>query len=404
MSQFAPQVFKARWLLPVEGEPIDGGAITVQNGRILAVGAHEPGTPAQDLGDVAILPGLVNAHTHLEFSDLETPLGERGMSLPDWIRLVIARRLRDSSLERAERASARGLEESQTCGVVALGEIATSGWAADAQPPGDVTAFLELIGISSERSAERLAAAEQFLSPADRKFRPGLSPHAPYSVHPDLLAGAIALAKWHNAPLAMHLAESREELELLRTGGGPFRTLLEDLNVWNPAGFRPGSRPLEFLEQLAQAPRSLVIHGNYLDREELAYAAAHRDTMSVVYCPRTHDFFGHSPYPLAEMVVSGVAVALGTDSRGSNPNLSLWEELQFVAARHPSVSPRRMLELGTLAGARALGIDCDLGSLVPGKRADFIAVDLPDQGLGDPYETIFAAARSSVVHCLHTRS
>jgi cytosine/adenosine deaminase-related metal-dependent hydrolase len=145
---------------------------------------------------------------------------------------------------------------------------------------------------------------------------------------------------------------------------------------------------LEYLCLLSAAERVLVIHGNYLNRTELAFLAERAGRMSVVYCPRTHDYFRHAPYPLAEMLSRGVALALGTDSRASNPDLSLFEEMRFAARSHPAVSPKQILELGTIAGARALGIDGEAGSLTAGKRADLAIVALPDRDAADPHELL----------------
>jgi aminodeoxyfutalosine deaminase len=130
-----------------------------------------------------------------------------------------------------------------------------------------------------------------------------------------------------------------------------------------------GSRPLDYLRELTTAHHALVIHGNYLAAHEIEFLASHRDRMSLVYCPRTHSYFGHEPYPLAQMLAARVRVAVGTDSRASNPDLSLWKDLQHIARHHPSVAPEAILQMGTLAGAEALGLDHELGSITPGKRA-----------------------------------
>ncbi len=142
-------------------------------------------------------------------------------------------------------------------------------------------------------------------------------------------------------PVAMHLAESREELDLLRDGTGPFQDLLDERSMWDPQAIPLGSRPLDYLRMLADAPRALVIHGNYLDDEELAFLGANRERMSLVYCPRTHAYFFHPPYPLGRALAAGVHVALGTDSRASNPDLSLLEEMRFVCAPILQLAPPR---------------------------------------------------------------
>jgi cytosine/adenosine deaminase-related metal-dependent hydrolase len=196
----------------------------------------------------------------------------------------------------------------------------------------------------------------------------------------------------------MHLAESREELELLQSGGGPFRTLLEGLAAWDTTAMRPESRPLDYLRHLALANRALVIHGNYLDDEEIAFLGAHRDRMAVVYCPRTHDWFAHNAYPLEKMLASGAMVALGTDGRGSSPDLSLLEEMRFAARRHPAIGLDKILRMGTIDGARALGQEAAVGSIAPGKQADLAIVALPDRATADPCQLLFDSAEP-VVAC-----
>jgi cytosine/adenosine deaminase-related metal-dependent hydrolase len=127
---------------------------------------------------------------------------------------------------------------------------------------------------------------------------------------------------------------------------------------------------------LADAPRALIIHGNYLQDDELKFLAASRERMSLVYCPRTHAYFQHSPYPLEKAIATGVRVALGTDSRASNPDLSLLAELQFLAKNYAATPPADILNFGTLAGAEALGCDSSVGSLTPGKLAHMIALPI----------------------------
>ena len=384
---------RGRFVFPVSSPPIANGVVTIRGDTIVGVGTEPLGCPVQDLGNVAILPGLVNAHTHLEFSDLPRPLGTPGMALPDWIRQVIA--YRRAAASDVVLAVQRGLRESLLAGTTGLGEIATTDWRRDPSIAGNVmpwvTMFFESIGPTRDRLATAAVAAEQFLSAsvADTQILPGLSPHAPYTVHTELLTALVGLSQKFKVPLSMHLAESREELELLHSGGGPFRDLLADLNSWNahPSARHPNI--LEYLRQLAEAPRALVVHGNYLDAKEMEFIAAHAARMAVVYCPRTHHFFGHDPYPLAQMLKLGIPVALGTDSRASNPDLDLLAEMRHVAEHHPEVRPSTVLELGTLGGARALGIENLAGSLQVGKRADLAILSLADSSAHDPHEMLF---------------
>ena len=396
VSRVARDAFslRARWVFPVSSPPLDGGLVTIAAGRIVAVGENLSGRPPIDLGNVAILPGLVNAHTHLEFSDLTAPLGEPGTPLPDWIRQVIAwRRQRGpataSSIER-------GLAEVVGSGTTALGEIRTgAALPAGFDLPLALTEFREVIALDPTRFDAIVGDVNAWLAePTDSGHRVrGLSPHAPYTVHPELFGRLVESAARHRAPLAMHLAESREELELLATGRGAFRELLEGAGVWNPSAFATPRRPLDYLPALATAPRALVVHGNYLADDEIEFLAAHRDRLSVVYCPRTHAFFGHDRYPLAKMLAAGVRVALGTDSRASNPDLSLWAELQHVAAAFPELPPARVLALATRAGAEALGLPA-AGVLAAGHEANLSIVTLPEgeTSPADPHLSLWHSA------------
>ncbi len=139
-----------------------------------------------------------------------------------------------------------------------------------------------------------------------------------------------------------------------------------------------------------------MIHGNYLDGDEIDFLAAHADRMSVIYCPRTHAFFRHAPYPLAKLLAAGANVALGTDSRASNPDLSILSELQFAAAQHLNVPPEMLLRLITAAAAKALGRKSEIGTLTPGKFADLAIVVLPQRHAADPHEHLLDPACQAV--------
>jgi cytosine/adenosine deaminase-related metal-dependent hydrolase len=358
--------------------------LTIDGEHILSVGpASEATGTVHDLGEVALLPAFVNAHTHLEFSHLERPLGQPGMRLIDWLPLAIAER--QNRGHDAARSIALGVHESSLAGTAAVGEIATAeATAYHGDYPLQLTTFLEVIGFSRARADSAFAAVEDRLGNSlAAGHTVGLSPHAPYTVSPALLDKLMQLARQHSLPVAMHLAESAEELDLLSTGTGPFRDLLEARSMWDPVAIPIDSTPLDYLQRLALASRALVIHGNYLDADEHEFLATHADHMTLVYCPRTHAYFNHPPYPLAAALKAGVNVALGTDSRASNPDLNLLAELRHVAHAHPAVSPDEILAMGTLAAARALGRELECGSLTPRKLANFVALPMPGDSLAD---------------------
>jgi aminodeoxyfutalosine deaminase len=188
----------------------------------------------------------------------------------------------------------------------------------------------------------------------------------------------------------MHLAETREELELLASGTGPLAELFTEWGLWKPGQRAAFRTPLEVLQQLADLPRVLLIHGNYLTPEELDFLAG-KNQFSVIYCPRTHSYFQHDAYPLAELLERGIRVALGTDSRASNPDLSLLEEVRHAARLHPQVAPSSLIEMATRHGAEALGLGDSSGTLAPGRQAAFCVLRIPP-GIRDPFEVVLASA------------
>ncbi len=351
---------------------------TARSRRLAA--ARPAGVEVQDLGDVLLLPGLVNAHSHLEFSSLKKRLGKPGISLPEWIRLIIAQR---PTSRQVDKAVAAGLQESVKAGVTTIADtcrIASTAYADGAVSPRMVL-MQEAIGFSQARAASTLTATKAGLDDLlDAARRPdgrvslGVSPHAPYTVSPQLIRELVSLASERKLPVALHLAESPEELELLTSGTGPFQQLLEERSMWDPWSVSRGATPQDYLRMLNLAPHALVIHGNYLDHAALAMMGRHSDSMSLVYCPRTHTFFKHKEYPLVEALSLGVRVCLGSDSLASSPDLSILSEMREVARKHPLVSPESILRMATHAGAEALGINDRAGSIRPGAPADMIAV------------------------------
>lgn len=387
-----PVHYRARWLVPEPGAVIDGGELTIVDRQIVRVGPSVAGRAAIDLGDVAILPPLVNCHAHLEFSGYEAPLGAPGIAFTDWLRLVIADQWarREGPPQVAVQWRVQGWDEAVSGGAAWVADVTTvaepwqdhssNSTASPIGPSGHLPMW-EVLGATPSRAEAAWQRATDMVAgwaSARTSRRWGLSPHAPYSTSWPLVARSCAVSAAEGVPLAMHLAESREELELLAAGTGPFRTLLEDLGAWSEET-QPRSVSIhDYLTMLASAHRGLVVHGNYLSQPEADLLAQHRHRMTLVYCPRTHAYFGHDPYPLAKRVQGGVRMVLGTDSRASNPDLSLWREWQFAAATHPAVDPWRVLQMVTTDAAWALGIGHRAGRLAAGLPAQFLVVRLHD--------------------------
>lgn len=388
---------RAGWVLGGDLPPRPNMRIAVEGGRIVGLEPHDGGPVDRDYGDCVVAPGFVNAHTHLEFGLLAepTPPLATPVSFSEWLRELIAdRRAAAASRPLASLRDERrvgvvaSLDELARSGATSVGEIARPDWPWETVAgPLDTLVFLELLGLSQTRVEPLLAAAATHLDRAaalPAGARVGLSPHAPYTVHPDLLAGACRISRERRVPLAMHLAESWDELELLRSHSGALVETLREFDAWDPAALPRGLTPSDYLQRLATAERALVVHGNFLGAEDWRDLAECRDRMSVVYCPRTHARFVPSRYPLAAMLAAGVRVVLGTDSRATNPDLDFLAELRWVAASHPEVDRAALLRMATSDAAAALGWR-DRGELSVGRRADFVVLQPTFRNTNNPW-------------------
>lgn len=384
-------VVRARWLIPTAGSALDGGWLRIVGGTVAEIGRGTPPRPAIDLGDAVVIPGLVNAHTHLEFSSLPRPLSGDG-GLPGWIaRLVALRRGAADDPHAHERAIRAGLAESLAAGVTALGEIATQAPLPLPRRAPRIRSYRELLGLGPAAlpRARSVLAAER--PPRDPRWLPGISPHAPYSVAGPLASRLLAGARRLRLPVAMHLAESADEARLVASGDGPFRTLLDDLGAWpTPA---PHLLPAaEWLTLLARAPRGLVVHATFLAAaggEALERLARHRGRLAVAVCPRTARLLSGALPPLARLRATGVRIALGTDGRGSAPDLDPRAECRTLVDAGLA-SPAEALAMATRHAAWGLGMERTAGRLGPGRPADLAVVATGPTG--DPHAALLDPA------------
>ncbi|MGL4550206.1 MAG: amidohydrolase family protein [Gemmataceae bacterium] len=358
--------YTARWLLPLDRPPLAGGVVTVDGDRIVAV---EPrgARLAEDLGDVALLPGLVNAHTHLDLTGM-AGLAPPSPDFPGWLRRVIGHR-RTRAPGQIPADVAAGIAQCLRYGTTLVGDISGDGasWDLLAASPLRAVVFRELLGLTPARAASAAAALEEWRTRPVGHCLPGVSPHAPYSVHADLYRAAAS----SGLPVCTHLAESREELQLLADHAGPFVDFLRGVGVWHPDGL--ASSPAYVVGLLATRAPVLLAHANHLPADTPL-----GPNVTVVYCPRTHAAFGHPPHPFLDFQARGVRVALGTDSLASNPDLDVLAEVRFLRQVRPEVPAEALLRMAT--DAEALG--------VPRGRADLVAVPV---GVGDPYEEVIAS-------------
>jgi cytosine/adenosine deaminase-related metal-dependent hydrolase len=374
-------------VLPISSPPIRRGWIAVDDQTIAGCGPvesrpHAPAGPLRDLGRVALMPGLVNAHTHFEFSYLRGA-SPRTSNFMDWVRTVIrARREQtDPHAPVIVHALERGLQEAVACGTAVAGDISNT--LASVEPllrsPLAGVVFYELIRFNTDDPAAIVGEARRAIDALEgnHRVRTSLAAHAPYSVAPGLFREIRRFADSRpTLPYSVHLAESPEEVRFIERGEGPWRVLLEDIGAWAPSWVAPGVSPVRYLDEIGfLGPRVIAVHGVQMSQDDLARLTACDAT--VVACPRSNAYTGVGRPPVRDFYASGVRVAIGTDSLASAPDLNLFAELAAMRALAPEVSASRLLESATLAGARALGFDDEFGTLEVGKQARVLAVDLP---------------------------
>jgi cytosine/adenosine deaminase-related metal-dependent hydrolase len=364
----------SRWVLPVSGPPLDDGAVLVAGGRIQAVGPASEvlrgfAGPVRDHGSGAILPGLVNCHTHLEFSALagKVPPQERW---EDWLQLTLAAAATLSPEER-ETGILRGLADLHSCGTALVGDISNTGESLPhlAASSLEYQLFFECLGFDLLDLSHLEEAFPFFATPqVDDNPHISAATHAPYSVSPALFR---AVRDWNRArkrPQSVHLDESPAERDFLARGDGFFKNLLQARGRWVPDFSPPGMSPAAYLNSLDfWGPDTLAVHAVQLQPPDCALLA--RTGAWVILCPRANAYTGAGAPPVPELLDAGVPLALSTDSLAGNHDLNLFGEMLWLLAKYPRYPGDLWLRLGTLQGARALQRDDDLGSLEPGKKA-----------------------------------
>lgn len=381
-------ILRARWVLPIERAPIDGGWVRLGGGVIREAGHGRPTEAHTDLGDTALLPGLVNAHTHLELSWMRG-LVPPAPAMPQWIAKLMAVR-REQSPPEAEQArvAAEVLAAARASGTAAFGDISNTLATARVLDEGGAAGVLfhELLGLAPHDYEARARDGANAVQDAARgRIAPGLAPHAPYSTAPELFQAIAREAAARRLPSSVHLGESPEEIEFLLSGTGPIAQMLKSLGVWRDDWKAAGCDPVEYLDRLGVlTPGLLVVHATQLKKPALA-KLAERGCV-IVSCPRSNRWVGAGDPPLDDFFASGATVALGTDSLASAGSLDMFDEL--AAARAIStVSNARLLEAATRGGAIALGLDEHYGRIAPGLRGPLLAVNAP-AGVSDVEEWV----------------
>ena len=374
-------IIRAKYVLPDSDKLIENGAVLIDEDKIIDIDSyssmnHGKSEEVYDFGEAVILPGFVNAHTHLELTNIHGQVKRTG-NLTDWLMQLVKVRPRDK--QAVEQATSAGIAMSLAGGASTVADITNSGWSVKTlkRSPIRKLVFYEAIGFKLSRFLTLIVIArllaKLYAVRTDALLTFGISPHAPYSVSEDLYRKCCNIARLRKVHLCTHLAESQSEHEFLMSGMGTFQDLLKKLGIdvdnWQP----PRQTPVEYINSLGLLDYSpLLAHCNYLRESDIQLLQS--SNASVVFCPRSHNYFYHRNHPFENLMKVGVNVALGTDSLASNDSLSMLDELKFLHQSQNCMPPETLLSMATLNGAKALKLDGQIGALRRGWEADIIAV------------------------------
>ncbi len=374
----SPILHRAAWIVPVTSPPIPDGAVLVQGGRILATGPFNQirnecpaGTRLEDHGDAAVIPALVNAHTHLELSAFKGAIAFPREGFPDWLGAFLSLRS-DTPPEAIAEGLRLGDRELPDCGTALCGDITNTVPAAGASESAlpEKQVFFELLGFHCKSIAEAVPAGLESLADSPRL---AMVPHSVYSVSPEVIREAKAGTRARGLPFSIHTAEHREEMEFLEKGTGFCRDLLEKLGRWNPGWTAPGTTPVRYLDALGVLDRNtILVHAVHMTEPDWETAAKRGCT--ICFCPRSNRNLNAGRPDLEKALSLGIPAALGTDSLASNTDLDLFREAAFVMENYPAIRPESILEMITRNPAGALGRTADFGSIDPGGKAALLAV------------------------------
>jgi aminodeoxyfutalosine deaminase len=393
---------RAEWLVPGTSPPIQDGAVLVGGRHILAAGpylqvqaAGPSGTMQVDHGAAALMPGLVNAHTHLELSGLHGHIALPQESFAGWLGEILSLRLSMDS-ERLREGMLTGQKQLIDAGCCLCGDITNGACLKSHNSPLTRQVFLEVLGFNRNDLPEALGPdLDRALGIQVTAGLPAtLAAHACYSTSGTVIREAKEWCRTRELRFSIHVAEHVEEIEFLEHGTGFCRKVLQDLGRWAPFWTPPGTTPAQYLDQLEVLDsHTLLVHAVHLSAEDWELLRQHR--CPVCFCPRSNRNLNVGRPDIARAIRYGLVTALGTDSLASNLDLNLFAEAAYVLESYPDVSPEAVFLMMTLGGARALGQEQHFGSIESGKLAPLLVVSLPDAlPLQRLFETIIQQGNS----------
>ncbi len=392
-------ILRAKLILPLTAPPIQDGAVFVGGNKIQGVQSWKDVRPhlrekVLDLGEVILLPGLVNAHCHLDYTDMAGGLLPP-KTFTDWIGAITAFK---SGWSYSDYACSwlRGAHQLLKTGtttvadIEAMPDLLPEAWEST---PLRVFSFLEMTGIKSRRQPKEILreAVEIIDSLRHHRNHAMLSPHAPYSTLPELLRLTARVAQKRKLRVSTHIAESEQEFEMFQNARGKMHDWLKR-NDRDDSDCGHGSPVAHFARNKLLGENVLAIHVNYLARGDATLLA--KNKTHVVHCPRSHDYFKHAKFERERLANAGVNICLGTDSLATTrkagrqkPELDMFAEMRSLVANDKTVSPAEVLRMATVNGARALGLTGKIGELSKNSFADLIALPCPEK-LKDVYESV----------------
>ena len=393
-------ILRARFLLPISAPPIENGAVAIEGNRVAAVGdaagvmSANQG-PVLDLGDVALMPGLINAHCHLDYSMMRHAINPP-RSFTAWVKRINALK-RSLDDDDYLAAIAKGFAEAKRWGTTTIGNIESFPELMLRMPPSPLRTwwFHEMIDIRHRLPTERaLAGALSFFAARTRPLDFfGLSPHAPYTASATLYRLARECSGQLAMPLTTHVAESREEMEMFRDKTGPLYEFLDGLQ--RPMADCGGHSPFTYLWRSGAIDATwILVHMNELNDEDFGILGSMPRGAGphVVHCPGSHRYFQHTPFQYRRLRDLGVNLCVATDSLASTSSLSLFNELRELQRTNPWLTPEQLLRTVTVNPARALQREHDLGKIAPGALADLIAIPVSGS-VADLHEEIVSHAQ-----------
>lgn len=382
-------IHRAAWVVPVSDPVIRDGAVVTNQKQISAVGSFAylrkkyPAASLVEHGRCALTPALINAHIHLELSHLPIPSHKKEITgFTHWIETLLS--LREEAGDRneaAENAAENTLRQQHQLGVIALGDIGNTdlGEKLDSRFPGVILHFNECLGRTAK--TRRAILARVATAPNHKLF----TVHAPYSTHAELIQKLKHRAAQYDHPFPIHVAETSSENEMLCRGTGDLHSFLKgrgfiDDSYTPPAGI-DNAGSVKYLHDLGVLDKKTIcVHCIHVTPEEVAMLAA--SETRICLCPGSNRYLRVGKAPVGLFLAQGLLPALGTDSLASNPELSLWREMNLLSEDHPMIAPADIFAMATIGGAAALGIDDEYGSLAPGKTARFLVIS-PTEAIMD---------------------